>query len=419
MLEMESSRMVKNADFFSQKKPWSIIKDDLLEYYLKPYFTKIFHAGSVLYVDGFAGQGYFGDGKKGSPIIALDVLKTCFELNGAKTITPDIQVVFIEQKYADILRENISTHSLKDKTTVIKGEFIRELNNILQDNRQKNLFVYIDPFGIKDLSFQLFNTLSNRQKSLELLINFNSFGFLREACRVMHVSQSLLDEFDRLLDDDMLDDNLGKELDTDIGIQNKLNDIAGGTYWIKIANAFKNKQISALEAEKQMSAGYRKQLKQIFHYVIDLPIKSKQRNVPKYRMVHATNHPDGCILMYDNISRRWDDISLVQSGGQLSLLDSNHAEYSLSNSAIKKILYNHLQQLESQTPINEICASFCTQYGVLCKFSQLKLFLQSFEEDGLIEFGRRPSLTKKGIPSVFMSQNSKQKIWLKHVKKNN
>ncbi|RYD07212.1 hypothetical protein N752_01100 [Desulforamulus aquiferis] len=31
----------KNDDFFYGKKPWSVIKDQLLAGYLKPYFSKI------------------------------------------------------------------------------------------------------------------------------------------------------------------------------------------------------------------------------------------------------------------------------------------------------------------------------------------------------------------------------------------
>lgn len=65
-----------NKDFFRKKKVWSTIKDDLLGYYLVPYFAKILSMGNpILYVDCFAGKGRFDDGNPGSPIIALNSLR--------------------------------------------------------------------------------------------------------------------------------------------------------------------------------------------------------------------------------------------------------------------------------------------------------------------------------------------------------
>lgn len=55
-----------NVDFFDCKKPWSVIKDDLLKCYLGPYFCKIFSTGKpTVYVDCFAEQGEFLEGIDG------------------------------------------------------------------------------------------------------------------------------------------------------------------------------------------------------------------------------------------------------------------------------------------------------------------------------------------------------------------
>lgn len=52
-----------------------------------------------------------------------------------------------------------------------------------------------------------------------------------------------------------------------------------------------------------------------------MPIRLKPGHHPKYRMVHATNHPDGCILMADNIAKRTDRLVIeIQSEGQMSLM---------------------------------------------------------------------------------------------------
>ncbi len=53
----------KNDDFFKEKKPWSKVKDELLEGYLKPYIQKVLYTRKpIVYVDCFAGKGMFEDG---------------------------------------------------------------------------------------------------------------------------------------------------------------------------------------------------------------------------------------------------------------------------------------------------------------------------------------------------------------------
>ena len=48
--------MTQNKKFFDRKREWSTVKDNLLTYYLKPYFTKILATGKlIIYIDGFAG----------------------------------------------------------------------------------------------------------------------------------------------------------------------------------------------------------------------------------------------------------------------------------------------------------------------------------------------------------------------------
>ena len=75
----------KNDDFFKEKKIWSTVKDNLLGYYLQPYFSKILLTGKpIIYIDCFAGKGKFEDGNPGSPIIALDIIKVCNKVKSEK-----------------------------------------------------------------------------------------------------------------------------------------------------------------------------------------------------------------------------------------------------------------------------------------------------------------------------------------------
>ncbi|MDR1634749.1 MAG: hypothetical protein LBS27_07505 [Bifidobacteriaceae bacterium] len=62
--------MAKRQDHFVDKKlPWSQVKDDLLAYYLRPYFQKVLHTRKpIRYIDCFAGRGEFLDKNPGSPV---------------------------------------------------------------------------------------------------------------------------------------------------------------------------------------------------------------------------------------------------------------------------------------------------------------------------------------------------------------
>src|SRR6266545_2254080 len=57
-------------DFFDELKEWSERKLQLLERYIEAA-SKIM--GSVYYVDGFAGEGIYEDGSKGSPVRAAEL----------------------------------------------------------------------------------------------------------------------------------------------------------------------------------------------------------------------------------------------------------------------------------------------------------------------------------------------------------
>ena len=47
--------MGQTKDFFKEKKAWSVLKDEILDYYLVPYIAKILRTGKPLYIfDCFA-----------------------------------------------------------------------------------------------------------------------------------------------------------------------------------------------------------------------------------------------------------------------------------------------------------------------------------------------------------------------------
>jgi len=241
----------KNNDFFKTKKKWSVIKDELLGWYLTPYLTKILHTGRRLnYFDCFAGKGKFDDGNPGSPLIALEIIKKTL----ATTTSGNSQInsFFIDAYHFDDLRTNIATYK---NAIPINGKYEDELLNLLENRQDQNVFLYIDPYGIMNLEMRIFDQISEMKfNSVEMLININSFGFFRVACSVLGASceeSDIVDEFEEYEPYSL------KSNDQSI---KDLTNIAGGEYWKDIIMQYKNKEINSFEAEQLFIDNYCKKL---------------------------------------------------------------------------------------------------------------------------------------------------------------
>jgi len=223
-------------DFFVEKKPWSILKDTIIDHYLKPYIAKILFTNRPLHlIDCFAGKGNFDDGSVGSPIIIAKHIKSMLENphNRNKGITGH----FVEKKYHQKLSENLSGYS---NCEVLLGTFEDNLTNILEIPSTDNMFLYVDPYGIKSLDFTHFKLIrENNFRSLELLMNFNSIGFLREGLRLLKCEKRYEDEQE---DDDYETGDV-----SDIG---NMNCIANGDYWRRILAAYDDDKLSFSDAEE-------------------------------------------------------------------------------------------------------------------------------------------------------------------------
>jgi len=396
----------KNDDFFIDKKPWSEVKDQLLGCYFKPYVSKILHTYKPLvYVDCFAGKGKFDDGNPGSPLIALNIVNEC--LDTTTMVDAQISMTFIDLNYADELKENLKDYPW---VTVISGKYEDNIKEILKDKRGSNVFLYIDPYGIKALQCSMFDSFANSNfNSIEMLINMNSFGFIREACNALETSLSLDDP---TIFEDLVEYDTTKMTASDKSIQD-LNEIAGGDYWRDIIEDYKAGLIDGYQAEEYFAEQYCQRLMNSFTYVLNMPLRIRRGQRPKYRMIHATNHPEGCLLMVDNICNRWEAWQNVQSGGQMSLFQEDPNNHIINESDIESKAIDHFSQCESWTSLNEAMSIFFMKYGPICKTRVIRDLLKKFEKDGRLLVSRYPKVTDKGRPTKFMEENSKKKVSLR------
>jgi len=408
-----------NRNFFKQKKIWSEVKDELLGCYLVPYFNKVMSMGNpIVYVDCFSGKGKFDDGNNGSPLTALESLdRSIMQWHTAHPrggVMPQVDMRFIELNHANDLKANLASQPA-GRCVVIDGKFEDNIIPLLQAaiNKHSNLnvFLYVDPYGVKVLNAALFDALSVAFNTAELLINLNSFGFIREACRVMKIV--FREKEDEIFSDiEEYDSSVMDSID-------ELNAIAGGSYWQAIISDYGQRKIDCYQAEKEFARQYKIRLRQKYAYVLDMPIRLKAGQHPKYRMVHATNHPDGCTLMADNIAKRTDRLVIeIQSAGQLSLLPQTADNEMIDDSLLECRVRDLLSRTTEFTRLNKFLADFYNEYGVLCDLSRLSSgrsgsILKTFEKSGEIQVVRKPAVTEKGKPSKFWQESKGNTLMLK------
>jgi three-Cys-motif partner protein len=362
----------------------------------------------VYYVDCFAGKGRFDDGTEGSPLIALKIIDDCIQATRAKN--PKIESCYIDLNYAQDLENNLSGHK---NIKVVSGKYEETIMSLLENRRGQNVFLYIDPYGIKALNCGFFDSFATLGfSSIELLINLNSFGFMREACRAMKLSQSEIKEFDEIVGDDLVEYDPSKMDSTAESIQT-LTDIAGGNYWQNIVTDFQAQNISCYEAEMIFSNEYCKRLKQVFKYVLNMPIRLKEFQQPKYRMIHVTNHEDGCILMFNNICNRCKKLGAIQGKGQKSLFEQTPENEIVDKNDAKESLKEHLKKYKNDSKLSVVIAEFLSEYGILCTPQILQDILLEFEGLGTIEVLRDPPFTPTGRPSKFFVETSSQKVQIR------
>lgn len=400
----------KNDDFFVKKKLWSEIKDGLLGCYLKPYVSKILHTHKPLaYVDCFAGKGRFEDGSPGSPLIALDIFRDSL----TTTRTDDaiqIGATFIDVNYARDLKFNLSEYPSAE---IVAGSYENVIDELLESKAGCNVFLYIDPYGIKALDCSKFDAFANGKfHTIELLINMNSFGFIREACNVMGTKLKVDESgfFDELVEyESTVLDATDKSIEA-------LNRIAGGEYWKDIIIRYKNKEIDGYKAEEYFSEQYCKRLRRNYKYVLNMPIRIQKKQHPKYRMIHATNHPNGCTLMVDNICNRWEVLKDIQSNGQMNLFEENFNNQIIDESQLEAYVKDFVSQYDDWKSLTEVQADFFVSYGAICKTRVVANILRKMENNKQIEIRRKPKFTGRGKLSTFMTEGHGNTVSLKWVK---
>lgn len=309
----------------------------------------------------------------------------------------------------------MSVNPIYDKPIVISGRYEEKIEQCLQDKQGNNIFLYIDPYGIKALDSNLFDKFQTYGfYTFEMLINFNSFGFFRDACRVMNVdykNDDALSDLDDLVEYEPTIVNTSKQS------EDLLTRIAGGDYWKDIVADYRNKKINGYQAERRLSVEYKQRLKQRYKYVLDMPIRLKEGQRPKYRMIHVCDHEDGCFLMAQNMQKQKEELFFrIQKSGQLSLFDLS-TDYTssvegelLTKEEIAQKVKQTLNRFSEEIRITKFLALFVNEHGLVCEFKMIYDILEEFKIMGMIDIIRIPEKTKGGQISKFWEEKDGRKI---------
>lgn len=167
--------------------PHTTAKHTILKRYIEAWAPILSQSGrdkKLVYIDGFAGPGEYEDGEDGSPVVVLKALKNH---SRQKDFKAEFVNVFIEicneraQHLQDTIRRRVEPLPPWIKYDIDVKDFNQDVGELIRDIEAKGLSLapalsFVDPFGWKDLNYDILSDLMKFNKG-ELLITFMA-GFL-------------------------------------------------------------------------------------------------------------------------------------------------------------------------------------------------------------------------------------------------
>ncbi len=156
----------------------------LLGEYLKRYLNIISNDGfteKIYIYDLFCGQGQYENGGYGSPLVALKNVKDTYfsVINQRSNKLPKIDCIFndIEENKTAILKSTIEQkklHHYNFGNLIITNndykEEVKDLQDKFRNYKKEKAFVFIDPYGYKDLKASDIKELIGTHKKSEILL---------------------------------------------------------------------------------------------------------------------------------------------------------------------------------------------------------------------------------------------------------
>lgn len=253
--------------FWGKPQPAAVLKHELLRRYVVVFASKTGSQsqGKVTFVDGYAGQGVYDDGRPGSPALAVETARS---VGGYR----NLRCVFVEKdratyvKLEAFLREHASDLDAEAR----HGPVQEHLGSIVTSCGNDPLFVFLDPFGVGIDFDTLRGTLLGRSvrgyPKTEVLLNFTVQG---------------LDRIGGLIA------SSARNREATLG---RMNRTLGGAWWQEVYAS-----VSGVERLDAIVRGYRERLTAASQGWggWTIPVSDKVGARPEYLLLHFTQHPDG------------------------------------------------------------------------------------------------------------------------------
>lgn len=168
----------------------SEVKIRLLKLYLESYLnilTQSKYCGDIHLYDLFCGEGIYDGEGKGSPIVILETIKSIYYSNRSMgKITEKYNCLFndIEKWKIEKLQKEITNRKLHypeiGKLNIIQKDYrdlLPEVVSEIDSLKNQKAFVFIDPYGYKDIKASDLKSLLQSKKSEVLLFLPTQFMF--------------------------------------------------------------------------------------------------------------------------------------------------------------------------------------------------------------------------------------------------
>jgi three-Cys-motif partner protein len=283
--EKYGSQVDQIHPFFMEKREWSKVKDRIVGNYIACYLKTVHLRGRpIIIVDAFAGPGSFGDGTDGSPLIICKDIEKEKRRVGIGCVFADVHPA--HRKELEIILSKYIKDGICEKPV---DECSAALAKALEIGKGATLFFYLDPYGIKDLEFEMVKQIYERgtDQSTEVLINFNFRTFMRMSGNWNYDDTST--EVEQKVKKEKVD---------------KINSVMGGDYWLKIIT---DPKLDKIQREDAVIEAYLDKIRQYFRYTFSIPVKeveSSSRGIPtdnlaKYHLIFGTRNIKAVIYMND------------------------------------------------------------------------------------------------------------------------
>ncbi|MEV5764823.1 three-Cys-motif partner protein TcmP [Micromonospora sp. NPDC052213] len=292
-----------STDFFASKKAAAVFKHGILSRYPVVFASKTgksVEGNRVVFLDGYAGRGEYGDGQPGSPLL----LSRCAEfVKGYRNVLG----FFVEQNpdnFANLKR--VLDEKGGDAERIVRcGSVDEHLPEVLTRAQGASLFAFLDPFG-PALDYDVLKAALLGRPSwppTEVLLHFSVSAVARMG-RAVQVARSkrgdlspadqkTADRLNRFLGDDWWQDHFARVRDE--GDDQRATEIA-----LEVCERY----------EKLLTAGTEYQ-------AIKMPVRPRPDLLPKYVLALFTTSNEGAWHFADSLGKAGVEWSVAWKTEQL------------------------------------------------------------------------------------------------------